>query len=385
MDTTICGSTAYQYWRTPPIVKLLAAGSEADPRLPKIVTEGELTAFRADLAERLPLARACAASQRNEGRDLWAVREAWPLIAPCAEPPVELLATAPQERHVSRVAKYALWQSGLPAGAVRQITYDLSATSPAFTLMQLSARFSVTRMVLLASELCGSYAVYRAPRPVAQLLQRIADRGGIPPIGGWSPCLAAGGRLGDLWQHEPLATVEDLEDMLVRADFVRGRRTMGEALKLVKPLAASPFETQAGVLLGFSRRRGGEGLDGFSFNERVDFTPGARLLASRSFCRCDLYWPDGLDVECQSATFHDNGDSFISDSDRTAALRLDGIEVLPLTYAQLGDPERFAAFSKAVALALGRKRVGKSLSQLDAESELRKEVFVDWWKLPFSN
>ena len=175
----------------------------------------------------------------------------------------------------------------------------------------------------------------------------------------------------------------ELEDILSDAEFRRGRKTMTDALALLKPHAASPFETQAGVLLGFSRRRGGEGYGDFTFNEKIELSSSAKLLAQRGHCVCDLYWGDGLDVECQSAMFHEDGVSFLSDSDRTAALRVEGIDVLPLTYAQMRDPDRFKAFSYAVARALGRPWRDKTQVQKAATQRLREEVLVNWDELPF--
>ncbi|WP_322150886.1 hypothetical protein [Paratractidigestivibacter sp.] len=382
MDTTLCASTAYQYWRTPPIVKLLATGQEDDYLLKNCLTEAELTAARTEIVERLSFSRACSVARRTQGQDLRVVRESSPLISLFDDGPVELLARTPEQRHTTSVTRYALWKSPLPVGSVKGITYDLEVTSPAFTLVQLASRSPLTRAVMLASELCGGYAVYRAPQPVSSLLQRMVDRGKLPTIEGWRPCLNAGNKLGELWSRPPLTTPNELEDFLAQADFVRGRKTFRDAIGLVKPLAASPFETQAGILLGFSRRRGGEGFGDFTFNEKVELTSDAKLLAQRQCCYCDLFWPDGLDVECQSAAFHDNEPSFLSDSDRIAALSLEGVAVLPLTYAQLNSPSRFAAFSGAVARALKRPQRDKTAAQEAAARKLRGELFVDWWKLP---
>ena len=383
MGVIICGTTAYQYWRIPPIVKLLAVGSSDNSLLPKLITEHELTALRLELTEGLSLNRLCSAPRRTQGRDLRIVRETSELIALCAEPPLELLARNQNQKHSCVAAKYSLWQSDLPIGSIREITFDLDVTSPAFTMLQLASRSSLVRTVLLASELCGNFAVYRAPRPMAAQLERMARRGDLQAIDGWRPCLTSGGKLTDLWMRPPIVSVDDLGDLLAQSESRCGRKALAEAIQLVKPYAASPFEVQAGVLLGLSRRRGGAGFGDFSFNEKVELTSRARLLGQRSFCLCDLYWPDGLDVECQSAMFHDNSDSYISDADRISALSLMGVKVLPLTYAQLRDAERFSAFAGAVARALGRPHREKTDLQKTAALRLRDEVFVNWWKLPF--
>ena len=75
-------------------------------------------------------------------------------------------------------------------------------------------------------------------------------------------------------------------------------------------------------------------------------------------------------------------DGYLSDSDRTAALSLVGVDVLPLTYDQMRDPKRFAAFVHAAERSLGRKRAEPSEAQKRAAQKLREEAFVDWWSLP---
>lgn len=384
METIVCGATAYQFWRTPPIVLLLAAGSEDHPALRKAIGTDELFAFRQSLAESLPLTRACAdgPAWRHAGAIQWAIREYQMVLAPFADLPVDVLVNDANDRRRSDFVKSTLWRGALPMYAVRQVDEDLSVTSPAFTLLQLARSASLQRTVLLASELCGSYAVYRAPVPVAAQLQKMLDRGRLSSVGDWRPCLSPGGKLTELWSRPPLVQLHDLTDMAVRSDSNNGKKRLLRALELVKPLAASPFETQTGVLLGFPKRLGGAGLGGFCHNERVDLTPDARLLAERECCYCDLYWPDGLDVECQSAQYHDNAEGHLSDSERAAALSLLGFEVLPLTYAQMKDPKRFEAFVLAAEQALGRRHVEVSRAQKEATRRLREEVLTDWWGLP---
>ena len=95
--------------------------------------------------------------------------------------------------------------------------------------------------------------------------------------------------------------------------------------------------------------------------------------------------PDGLDVECQSSQYHDNLDGFLSDAERAAALRLMGVNVLPLTHAQLTNPARFDAFCDAIALARGLERKPRTEKQARAAEQLRTELFIDWAELPDFN
>lgn len=383
MDTLISGSTAFQFWRTPPIVALLAAGPSDDPVLQKLMSEDELIAFRMDLLEQLPLLKACSSPKSHIGDNFKAICDVSALLAPSAELPLRVLVDDPELRRPSNLLKPSVCTSELPAGFTRMLNDDISVASPELALLQLTPKASLTQTVLMGSELCGSFAVYRAPAPIAAKLQELIGGGRLPVIDGWEPCLTSNGRIGELWKRPPLTDTHELLRIAELSDSRFGAARLRKAAELVKPNAASPFEVQAGILLGFSRRRGGEGFSDFTHNEKAEFSKDAKLLAGRSYCSCDLFWPDGLDVECQSVQFHDNGDSFISDSNRTAALSLMGIQVLPLTFEQLKQPDNFDAFSNAVAKALGRKRKPKSDPQIKAARRLRDEVFCNWWTLPY--
>ena len=386
MDTVICGSSAFQYWRTPPIVELLAAGPSDYPGLCRFVDEETLLGFRNDLISSLPLPRACAdgPAWRHAGAALKTIRDHQLLLAPAANMPLRVMTDDPKDRRATGIARSMLWKGALPSCSTEQIAEDLEVTTPAFTMLQLAHETSLVKTALMASELCGTYAVFHSPPVIARQLQSMIDGHRLPELDGWRPCLSAGGKLTDLWSRPALIDPSDLVAIAERSDSRNGRSKLLQAAELVKAGAASPFESQAGVLLGFPKRLGGEGLDGFTHNEKVALTPDGRLLAQRDCCYCDLYWPEGLDVECQSAQYHETEGGFLSDSDRTAALRLVGVEVLPLTYAQMKDKGRFDAFVLAVERALGRKHGSKSARQVAASRNLREEAFVNWWNLPTS-
>lgn len=383
METVLCGATAYRYWRTPPIVLYLAAAPADSPALCKFLRPDEVLAFRNDIAERLPFLCGCTgASWRRVGQTARDIQEARWLLAPSASFPLDVLAQDRGARRSSGLMSTMFWNGSLPLGATSEITEDLGVTSPALTMVQMAAKAGLTRTLLLASELCGGYAVYPAPAPIKNQLQRIAAAGRLTSFQGWRPCLNGEGKVTELWQRDPLTTPEELLDMAIAAEGHRGAATLRKAAELAIPLAASPFETQAGLLLGLPKHLGGEGFGGLTHNEKVELSRDAKLVGQRRCCYCDIYWPDGLDVECQSAQYHDNLDGFLSDAERAAALRLMGVDVLPLTNGQLQDPVRFNAFCDAVALARGIERSPKTAAQKLAAERLRSELFIDWAALP---
>lgn len=383
METVVCGPTAYRYWRTPPIVHLLASAPEDHPSLRGIIDPEELRAFRADLLTQTRFGRGCTGpAWRNVSRHSKRIREYAAFLAPFADYPVDVLVHDAKKRCSSNLIRPWLWTQDLPYCATTAVVDELSVTTPAFTLLQLASRSSLGRTLLLASEVCGSYATYYPPVPAKILLQKLIDRGELREFGGWRPSLSADRRLTDLWSRDPLTTPRELAEMAAAASTLRGCATLRRASELVVPLAASPFETRAGLLLGLSRRLGGAGFEGYAHNEKVELSQEARLIADRSYCSCDIYWPDGLDVECQSARHHGNGASLLSDSDRSTALELMGVRVLPLTYKQLADEPRFNAFASAVAHALGIKQRPKSAAEIQAAKQLRAEVMCDFGTLP---
>lgn len=250
METVLCGSTAYRYWRTPPIVLYLAAAPVDSPALRQFLREEELLAFRADLADRLPFLRECTGpSWRNVGQAARDIRDARWLLAPSANFPLDVLAQERGGRRSSGLISTTFWNGGLPFEATCDVTDDLGVTSPAFTMVQMAAQAGFTRTLLLASELCGSYAVYPAPEPIRSLLQRIASRGRLKAFNGWRPCLSGEGNVTDLWRRDPLTTPDDLKAMAEAAEGHRGAAALRKVADAVVPLAASPFETQAGLLL----------------------------------------------------------------------------------------------------------------------------------------
>lgn len=379
METVVCGPTAYRYWRTPPIVHLLAAAPEDHPALRNLIDAEELRAFRADLLTQTAFGRQCTGSAwRNVSSHSERIREYAAFLAPFADYPVDILVHNTKTRRSSSLIRPWLWTQELPFGATTTVVDELAVTTPAFTLLQLASRASLNRTLLLASEACGSYATYCPPVPVRIILQKLIDRGRLRDFGGWRPSLSGDGRLTDLWSRDPLVNPRELLEMANSASRLRGCATLRRASELVVPMAASPFETQAGLLLGLSRRLGGAGFEGYTHNEKVDLSREARLIADRSYCSCDIYWPDGLDIECQSARHHNNEASLLSDSDRSTALELMGVRVLPLTYRQLVDESRFEAFTSAVAHALGVAQKPRTALQIQAARQLRDEVMCDW-------
>ena len=94
MDITICDTTAFEYWRIPPIVRLLLAGKNDDIVLRGILRSGELEAFRAAALAELPLCGRFLQpnpSMRGSGKAVELLQPAIPLIAANHDGPLTFL------------------------------------------------------------------------------------------------------------------------------------------------------------------------------------------------------------------------------------------------------------------------------------------------------
>lgn len=380
MDAIVSDISAFRYWRIPPLVRLLVSAPEDDALLQSIVSEGELTRLRQGCAQ-LPLVRELSAVSprwRAAGLQSRAVREGAAVLGVGMGEPVDVLITRREQSRRSTLIRPRLWSSGIPGSGVALIANDLGVVLPEYSLLQLASRASIVRTVLLATELCGSFSVYEAPACVREVLQTLVNEKRLPKLDGWSPCLDSEGQITNLWTRRPLVSRDGLLKVAEEASCRNGRARLKEAADLMVPGAASPFEAQTGVILGFSRQRGGEGHTGFSHNRRIALSREARALARRASCYCDLYWDEGLDLECQSKLAHASGSGYLSDADRATALELMGISVLPVTYAQLTTEERVVALSRAVAEKRGVAWQPPTARERELGSGLRSEVLRDW-------
>lgn len=386
METVICDISALRFWRTPPVVRLLASGQVADTRLQRYVSEETITRLQNELLDTLPFCGQFVSGEhwRHAGPLARNLRDVFLALAPCLSLPIDVL----QERRNAKktaIVQPRFWSGGVPAGAIVPITENVSVASPSFALQQVIARTSWIEGLMMANELCGTFSVYECPPAIKRLISNLLDgndsRRAFLSQGSWSPCLSDG-KISDLWTRPALMEPADLLQVVELGSSSRGRQRLIEVAGLVKPGAASPLEVQAGMLLGLSGRRGGEGLDGFEFNKRIALSSKARSLAQRSACICDLFYEGaGLDIECQGAMVHNNEESFISDFDRSAALREMGIDVLFASSALLSSPRRFDAFADLVAKELDVKRPKRTAAHDAASMKLRAALFSDWRKL----
>ena len=214
MDIIICDISAFMYWRTPPLVRLLAAAPEDDDFLRNVVDSGRLRSMRDELADESVLwgsARGTRLRRAHYGAAVDLLRQSAPALVPGCDAPVDVLVTSAASRRGSALVRPRVWPQAPDAKGLACVGDGVFVVPPELALQQLAARASLMRTVLLASELCGSFSVYVPPKPVRALLQELVDAGRVPKIMGWSPSLDARGRVTSLWSRPALTSPARLE------------------------------------------------------------------------------------------------------------------------------------------------------------------------------
>lgn len=370
MDTCICDISALRFWNTPPLATAIMCSDPEDARALGFSSAEQMEAVRRSILEQSELYALCSKGGRrwNAASDhSMNLREIAPLLAAGLDSPIHVLARTQSERHNSELVTPALWTSEIPPGAFIQITESVRVATPEFALLQLTKRLGLNKCLLIASGLCGTYAEYRAPGALERHLAHASQEGG------WRPYLI-GGKLQTLWQREPLATPGSIRRMATLASHARGAGKLARVSELVFPGAASPFESKAGLILGLPMGLGGYGHEGMTHNKQVLLRAGSQRLSEKRCCYCDLYWEEGVDVECQSRMAHENESSILSDSERATALLNEGIAVLPLTYAQLSERSRLDEFAQVLAKLRGIAPKSSSNRQLQKADALFNDL-----------
>lgn len=204
METRICDISALRFWRTPPIVRLLTAGDEETLR--GVMAPDDLVSLRAELLETLPL---CSLFQsgpqwRKAGGSAVELKKVFLAFAACFDGPVDVLVQDRKDARPSKLIRPHLWSGDLPFGSFVQVTDSISVASPELALQQVAARSSWIKTLMIASELCGSFSVYKAPAPIERRLQKIlASNISHERLSGWSPYFEGAG-LSSLWNRGPL-------------------------------------------------------------------------------------------------------------------------------------------------------------------------------------
>lgn len=342
---TLCGITAYKYYRTPP--RYLGVC----PPLPECDVKGHY-------------------HEMHEA----------PLATEILGFPLHALTDSAAHRSQSNTVTYHVVSCELPFWSIRDTDHGFKLASPEFTLFTLSRSLTFNQLVMAMYEMCGRFSLFE---PTRRLQRELEARGTWQNNDGWSRVSDQAGRPTDLWTRPPLTTTSDLSAFAESIRGIRGAKLFSRAIDCVSGMVASPLEAQLSMLVWMNPELGGWGYRHIENNYSVAVAKTAKALIDQQSVEIDMrvLSPDRTRewmIECQGKAVHDRIGAGTKDSMRSTALQAMGYGVTMVTSKQIADPEGFAALLDILSRELGMQWGEKSNKQLLAENRLRSEIFCDW-------
>ena len=347
MDLTLCGQSAFYYYRIPPQVL------------------GLYPAISLGNIDR----RCCSLGSHAVVKDL--------LHAPLHR----LVFTRAQSGSRSLFKSHLLTQEP-PPGSFRQTEHGFDVTSPEFTLLSLATQVSRNQLLMACYEMCSSFAVFTLCERTQQQLDEAISLKFIPPDCGWKRIVDTKGNDTNLWKRAPLLSAADIAAFAKQAAGLRGVKQLRWAAERMAGQTASPFEVQTSMLVSLPRDEGGLGI-GITNNARIPLSEAARSLYDKTCCYADILIESvtdsmGVILECQGRSAHDSEAASLSDAERTTALTSMGYDVIQITYGQIKDKRSFGNLAELIHKKAGLPYTPKIKQECDAEDALRQELLVDW-------
>lgn len=347
MDLTLCGQSAFYYYRIPPQVL------------------GLYPAISLGNIDR----RCCGLGSHAVVKDQ--------LHAPLHR----LVFTRAQSGSRSLFKSHLLTQEP-PPGSFRQTEHGFDVTSPEFTLLSLATQVSRNQLLMACYEMCSSFAVFTPCERTQQQLDEAISLKFIPPDCGWKRIVDTKGNDTNLWKRAPLLSAADIAAFAKQAAGLRGVKQLRWAAERMAGQTASPFEVQTSMLVSLPRDEGGLGI-GITNNARIPLSEAARSLYDKTCCYADILIESvtdsmGVILECQGRSAHDSEAASLSDAERTTALTSMGYDVIQITYGQIKDKRSFGNLAELIHKKAGLPYTPKIKQECDAEDALRQELLVDW-------
>lgn len=347
MDLTLCGQSAFYYYRIPPQVL------------------GLYPAISLGNIDR----RCCGLGSHAVVKDL--------LHAPLHR----LVFTRAQSGSRSLFKSHLLTQEP-PPGSFRQTEHGFDVTSPEFTLLSLATQVSRNQLLMACYEMCSSFAVFTPCERTQQQLDEAISLKFIPPDCGWKRIVDTKGNDTNLWKRAPLLSAADIAAFAKQAAGLRGVKQLRWAAERMAGQTASPFEVQTSMLVSLPRDEGGLGI-GITNNARIPLSEAARSLYDKTCCYADILIESvtdsmGVILECQGRSAHDSEAASLSDAERTTALTSMGYDIIQITYGQIKDKRSFGNLAELIHKKAGLPYTPKIKQECDAEDALRQELLVDW-------
>ena len=350
MDLTLCGQSAFNYYRIPPQVL------------------GLYPAISLGNMDR----RCCGLGSHAVVKDL--------LHAPLHR----LVFTRAQSGSRSLFKSHLLTQEP-PPGSFRQTEHGFDVTSPEFTLLNLATQVSRNQLLMACYEMCSSFAVYTPCKRAQRQLDEAISLKLIPPNCGWERVIDVNGKDTNLWKRTPLLSAADIAAFAKQAAGLRGVKQLRWAAERMTGQTASPFEVQTSMLISLPRDEGGQGIE-IANNARIPLSEAARSLYDKTCCYADILVESATDsmgviLECQGRSAHDSEAASLSDAERATALTSMGYDVIQITYDQIKEKKSFDHIAELIHKKAGLPHIPKTKQERIAEDTLRQELLVDWVEL----
>lgn len=384
----ICYESAWQYWRTPPLLR--------DGWINPAALDAELSA---NSPERRLLAPA-RSNARDAGRlvhsrllgDLKGISL-----------PVHVMVDDASSRHATDVVVAHRMPRNLPEGEVVDLGNGLGVLSSELTVLLHERQKDPIEVAKMMFEACGLFSLVPSNPRIDLVLAELVENGRISaqayankgiygycdssgfalptaceedglPL--WVPSFDRYGCLTNLWKHSPLSSVEQISKALDGLEGVRGLPAARRALRAARDGAASPAEVFANLLLCSGAWMGGESWGDPDLNRQVPYAPSAKALAHSQFGVADMLWPDSCgDLEIQGKDFHADDLGFALASGRRAAFESMGYTVSELTWEQMADLELFDAVLPVLSRQLGFGLQERTPAFLRRRDELHRALF----------
>lgn len=259
--------------------------------------------------------------------------------------PVHLLVANDEQRRNSQDLICHLGLNNLSRQSLYLLDQDVYLSSPEFSFLQMASCLSLTKLIELGMELCGTYSP--------------GDDDGQT----------------GLIRRQALTDIAQLESFIATNPYKHGSRIAAKALSLMQAGSASPMETFLWMRLCLPPRYGGRGFPPALLNYPVLLDKKGQRTTGKNELRCDLYFPQGkVAIEYDSTEFHTAEDRIVSDSVRRGALECLGISVITITRHEYFTYNEFEGKVRQLAKLMGMRLRRPTEKQSALRQKLRNEL-----------
>lgn len=276
------------------------------------------------------------------------------LLSSC-ERPINILVSENRLHGRGGLVKAHLISAPLPPGSSVDIGLGVSCVSPELLSVLMAPGLTDLELVLLLSELLGTYAI----------------------------CPAA--RRGMFGREQPLVVPGRLREYLDSLGGVSGTAKVGRALSVACVKSASPMETRLSLRLGLRPARGGYGFEVLSMNEPLEVERVGSLL-SKGTRRPDILLRrpgraggagySGVAVEYNGGD-HERDERVYRDIRRSNELKALGLKEYEISSAEYNDLDYMDWIAGRIREDLGMPKQELTRSEAARRRRRREDLYEE--------